>query len=120
MDINKNDYFLNDEIPEDERRDTAFQTVNAIRESVTLAKNSSLPITYEFAFSIIYDLDKELYESIINLLVSKNENEIVKYYKEIAEALSSEDNILDPIDLIQKELNELEDILKTKKEIIHI
>ncbi|MCS3868954.1 hypothetical protein J3D55_001870 [Chryseobacterium ginsenosidimutans] len=116
MDIRKHDYFSNEEIPEEERRNNAFQAVNAIRESITLAKNSSLSITYEFAFGIIHDLDKNLYDSIINLLISKNENEIVKYYKEKAEGLSSEENIINPTDLIQKELDELELILKTKKE----
>lgn len=32
-------YFSNPEIPEEEKRDHAFQTVNAVRESLTLAKN---------------------------------------------------------------------------------
>jgi len=115
MDV-KPDYFLNEEIPEDSRRDIAFQTVNAIRESVTLAKNSSLPITYEFAFGIIHDLDKNLYDSIISLLTSKNENEIVKFYKEKADALSTEYIFVNPVDLIQKEIDELDEILKKKKE----
>jgi hypothetical protein len=46
-------YYLNNEIPEDERRDMAFQTVSAIRESVTFGKNASMPITYEFAFLVM-------------------------------------------------------------------
>lgn len=110
------DYFSNEEIPEEQRRDFAFQTVNAIRESVTLARNTTLPITYEFAFSIIYDLDENLYNSIVNLLISKNENEIVKYYKEMAEAKSSEDKIVEPVTLIQEELDNLEKILETKRD----
>lgn len=115
--MNENsDYYSNEEIPEEERRDIAFQTVNAIRETVTLAKNATIPITYEFAFSIIYDLNETLYNSIITLLVSKNENEIVKFYKEMAEAKTSETEIVDPIQLIQVELNDLEIILATKKE----
>jgi len=112
----KPDYFSNENFSEDERRDLAFQTVNAIRESVTLAKNSTLPITYEFAFSIIYDLNQDLYHSIVNLLVSKNENEIVKYYKEKAEGLSTVNELIEPVDLIQKELDELEIILTKKSE----
>ncbi|MGA9212354.1 hypothetical protein [Kaistella sp.] len=112
----ENDYFSNQEIPEDERRDLAFQTVNAIRESVTLAKNSTLPITYEFAFSIIHDLNENLYNSIITLLVSKNENEIVKYYKEMSEAMSDAETIVEPVILIQDELDKLEIVLKTKTE----
>lgn len=112
----KPDFFSNENFSEEERRDFAFQTVNAIRESVTLAKNSTLPITYEFAFSIIYDLDQSLYHSIVSLLVSKNENEIVKYYKEKAEGLSTVDEVVEPIDLIQNELDELEIILSKKNE----
>lgn len=108
------DYYKNHEIPEDERRDVAFQTVNAIRESVTLARNSTLPITYEFAFEIIYDLNPDLYDSIVKLLVSKNENETVKYYKEEAEASSTEDKKVEPVDLINNEINRVENLIDKK------
>lgn len=47
-------------------------------------------------------------------MVSKNENEIVKYYKELAEAQSTEDNIIEPLFLIQKELDSLEEVLEKK------
>ena len=113
MEIQQN-YFSNQDIPEEDRRDNAFQAVNALRESLTLAKKSNTSVTYEFAFSIIHDLDPELYNSIIALLVSKNENEIVKYYKEMAEAESSEENNVEPLDLIQQELNNLEKVLQKK------
>lgn len=112
----QNNYYDNENIPEEERRDNAFQTVNAIRESVSLAKNSTQPITYEFAFGIIRDLNENLYNSIINLLVSKNENEIVKFYKEKAEALSDEVEEVKPVDLIQKELDEIDELLEKKPE----
>lgn len=105
-------FYLNKDVSEDERRDVAFQTVNAIRESVTLARNSTLPITYEFAFDIIYDLDPKLYTAIITLLTSKNENETVKYYKEEAEASSSVEKTILPVDLITKELERLEKLLE--------
>jgi len=112
----QSNYYKREEVSEEEKRDFAFQTVNAIRESVSLAKNSTQPITYEFAFSIIHDLDEALYNSIINLLVSKNENEIVRFYKEKAEALSDDENKIDPADLIQNELNEIDEILEKKPE----
>lgn len=115
MNIN-NGYFSNQEIPEEDRRNYAFQAVNAVRESLTLAKNSTTAVTYEFAFSIIHDLNPDLYESIITLLVSKNENEIVKYYKEMAEAESTEEDKVEPVTLIQKELDSLEKVLLRKKE----
>src|SRR5215217_618379 len=93
-------YYLDSHYPEEERRDAAFQTVNAVRESITLAKNSTNPISYETAFNVIFDLNRNLYEAIISLLVSKNENELVKYYKEEAEALSTEENTILPLTLI--------------------
>ncbi len=108
------DFYKNNSIPEDERRDVAFQTINAIRESVTLARDSTLPITYEFAFGIINDLDPLLYESIITLLVSKNDNELVRYYKDEAEAESTEDLKINPVDLIDKELKRIEELLSKK------
>ena len=88
------DFYTDTSIPEEERRDAAFQTVNAIRESVTLARNSTLSITYEFAFGIIYDLNPKLYESIVTLLTTKNENELVRYYKDEAAAESTEEKRL--------------------------
>lgn len=113
--MNENpDFYSNPSIPEEERRDVAFQTVNAIRESVTLARNSTLPITYEFAFGIIHDLNPDLYESIITLLTSKNENELVRYYKDEAAATSTAENKVEPVDLIISELNRVEEILAKK------
>ncbi len=108
------DFYTNTSIPEEERRDVAFQTVNAIRESVTLARNSTLSITYEFAFGIIYDLNPKLYESIVTLLTSKNENELVRYYKDEAEAESTDEQKVEPVDLIEKELNRVEELLSKK------
>lgn len=111
---NKNEYFSNQNISEEERRNNAFQAVNAMRESLTLAKNSTTPVTYEFAFGIIYDLDPSLYDSIISLLTSKNESDLVKYYKEMAEAESSEENVICPTTLIQDDLDKLDIVLKKK------
>lgn len=108
-------YYLDENVSEEERRDTAFQTVNAIRESVTLARNSTQPIRYEFAFDIIYDLDPKLYDSIITLLTTKNENETVKYYKEEAEAISTVEEPVTPIDLIDKELLRVDGIIVSAK-----
>jgi hypothetical protein len=113
--MNENPNFYNNEnIPEEERRNIAFQTVNAIRESVTLAKNSTLSVTYEFAFGIIKDLNSNLYNSIIDLLISKNENEIVKYYKEEAYIRTTPEKPVEPLDLITEELERVEKLLDEK------
>jgi hypothetical protein len=107
-------YYLDTKYPEDERRDAAFQTVNALRESLTLARNGSVPVSYEFAFDIIFDLNPKLYDALITLLVSKNENELVKYYKEEAEASSTDDDIVLPLDLIDKEIERVTELISQK------
>jgi hypothetical protein len=43
------DYYKDDDIPEDDKRNTAFQTTNAIREAVSLALKKQQQITYEQA-----------------------------------------------------------------------
>lgn len=113
----KNDYnyFSDTEISEEVRRDYAFQVVNGIRESYTLAKNVNTSISYEHAFRIIHDLKPELYEAVINLLVNKNESEDVKLFKEKAEALSDVDDNISPIDLINKEMEEIDSMLTKSK-----
>lgn len=105
----KYNYFADSEKSEEERRNAAFQTINAIRESYTLAKG--IPVSYEFAYELLYNLDPNAYDSIINILISKNENEIVKFYKEKAEAMSTDDKKVEPLELIYEELSELEAIL---------
>lgn len=108
-------YYLDENISEDQRRDVAFQTVHAVRESVTLAKSGSLPITYESAFDIIFDLEPKLHEAIITLLLGKNESEDVKYFKEAAEALSDENNTIHPTILIDEKILEVDDLIYKKR-----
>lgn len=107
-------YYSNNEISEEERRNHAFQVVNAIRESGTLAKNSSLPISYEYALDMLHTLNSKIYDDVISLLTNKNENDLVKYYKEAAEALSSDKEKIDPIELIEEELNKVQSLIDNK------
>lgn len=115
-------YFDNNEIVEGDRRNTAFQTSVAIREAVTLALNNPQPIKYEVALDYIYDLSPEIYSQVIELLKHKNESEDVKYYKELAMAQSGSDNQINPVDLINVEIEKLEPIIEkaTEKRSLNI
>lgn len=104
-------YYNNPQFSEDERRDVAFQTVNAMRETLTLSRNSTMPVTYEYAFNVIHTLNPQLYDNIIDLLTSKNENEMVKLYKEEAEASSTPENPITPVDLIEKEMDRVQGLI---------
>lgn len=115
--INKDNmsYLSDENQPEDERRNNAFQAVNAVREAVTIAKRASQPITYEQTLDLVHDLDPELYGEVTTLLARKNESDFVKYYTQKAEAITTEENPVLPTDLIEKELEELEKIVEKDK-----
>lgn len=101
------DYFSNIKIEEDDRRDIAFQLVNALREVVSISKKLNQPISYEQTLDLIQDLNPTIYDSITVLLDRKNENDWVKFYKELAEAQSTDSIEVNPIDLIQIDLDTL-------------
>jgi hypothetical protein len=105
-------YFDDDHYSESERRNAAFTTTKAVRESVSLARRAQNPITYESALDLIYDLDPEIYKAVTDLLKSKNESDFVKYYKEKAEALTTGNIIVSPIDLIDDEIAESESLVE--------
>jgi len=108
--------YLSDEtISEDERRNNAFQAVNALREAVTIAKRNPQPVTYEQTLDLIHDLDPSIYKEVIKLLARKNENDFVKYYKQKAEVKSTKEVEIDPTDLIREDLDELETIVEKDK-----
>lgn len=109
------DYLSDEDISEDERRNNAFQTVNAIREAVTIAKRASQPVTYEQTLDLVHDLDPELYTKVTTLLARKNESDLVKFYKQKAEVLSTETEPVTAVDLIEKDLDELEAIIEKDK-----
>lgn len=108
-------YFSNQEMDEGERRDVAFQLVNALREVVSISKKLNQPISYEQTLDFVQDLNPEMYDSITVLLDRKNESDWVKYYKELADAQSTEDKTVNPVDLIEKDLNELDKIALNKE-----
>lgn len=96
-------YFSNPSFDEEERRNIAFQSVIAIRESISMAKKSPQPITYEQALDLIHDLNPEIYKQVTTLLSNKNESDVVKYYKEKAEILSAAPTTLIDADIIEHE-----------------
>lgn len=104
-------YFSDEDYSEDERRNNAYQAVNAVREAVSLAKRTHQPITYEQTLDIISDLNQELYEEVVTLLARKNESDLVKYFKEKALAKSTDEREFSPTELIEEELEELQGIV---------
>jgi hypothetical protein len=108
-------YFSNEEVKEDDRRNNAFQAVNAVREAISIAKRVHQPITYEQTLDMIHDINPTVYTEVTTLLARKNESDIVKYFKEKAEAKSIDKIKVEPTDLIQEELDELETIVEKDK-----
>ncbi|MDN4013894.1 hypothetical protein QX233_15575 [Chryseobacterium gambrini] len=112
----KENYFLDNNFEENDRRDIAFQLVNALREVVSISKKMNQPISYEQTLDLLSDFSPETYEAIVPLMQRKNESDWVKYFKEKADALSTDENIVSPITVINEELAELKKITKTRSD----
>ncbi|UOE50346.1 hypothetical protein MTO98_04575 [Mucilaginibacter sp. SMC90] len=101
-------FFYDDGLDEDKKRDIAFQTVVGIRDTINLAKKQQQPATYEQSLRLIYDLDPELYRDFDRILTEKNDNDIVKLYREEAKLQSEiSGKKIEPEDLIEKEIDRL-------------
>lgn len=97
-----------------EKRDLAFQIVVALRDALNIAIKTKYPVTYEQALAILYDLDKNLYNEICGLISEKNENDIVKYFKEEATLQSiTKNKKIEAEKLITTEIRRLQ-VLKKK------
>jgi hypothetical protein len=108
---NVDKFYSNNAIDEETKRNAAFQTVNALREAVSLAKKDPQPITYENTLQYIRDLSPESYQQIVSLLQHKNESAEVKYFKELAEVMTTESQIITPTDLIEQEIQKLNNLI---------
>lgn len=106
------EFFDNPNIDEIERRNIAFQIVCTLREAINLARKDQNPITYENTLDLLSEIKPSFYDPINLLLKNKNESELVKFYKELAEAKSTLNKIILPIDLINKELKKMEALYK--------
>jgi hypothetical protein len=115
----ENSFFSDEEHSIQDRRDVAFQTTNAIREAVSIARNSQTP-TYEETFDLIHDLSPEIYDQVVKLLTAKNESEEVKLFKEKADAHSTEDRKVTAVELINAELSEIEGLLEKRPSAKHL
>lgn len=107
-------FLSNPRINENDRRNVAFQITLAIREAVTLAQRRTISASYETALHYIHDISKEIYQDIVALLEKRNESELVKLYTQKAQALSDSDNIVLPLDLIEAEIQNLQNLLARK------
>lgn len=106
-------YFSNNSIDEQERRNDAFQMLCALREALTISKRTRQAIPYKKALQLIHDISPDLHKNISDLLTKTNESDIVKYYKQKAEALSKEANAtITPTQLINRDLTEERRILE--------
>lgn len=107
------DFFENESKSKDQKRDVAFQTLSATRDALNLAVDKTIPVTYEQAFAIIQDLDPTLYKNINENLKSKNENDELKLYKEIARTQSLiENRKVNVEDLLEQDIKKFEALLK--------
>jgi hypothetical protein len=118
---NNYNYYLDNSFPEEDRRNVAFQEICAVRESLTLARNGLIPEPYESVFAYIRSINPDFYDAIITLITGKNESGLVKYYKDEAAALSTDEKVITPIELIEMELERVNGILNgATKKFIHL
>ena len=109
-------YLENLDRDEDEKRNLAFQTVVGMRDALSLATKKQQPPTYEQALTIINDLAPDLYNDVCKLISAKNDNDIVKYYREEAHIQSVISGIdIKPEDLISEEIDRLTKLKKEAK-----
>lgn len=94
-----------DKIPEDSKKDIAFNIVAAVREAIDIANKKAGPPTYEQTLQILHDIEPNLYEFCNEQLKNKNENEMARLFKERAAVETlKEGRIITPEDLLEKEI----------------
>lgn len=113
MEFFKKDNDINDDL----KRDVAFQAVVGMRDAVSLATRKGQPPSYEQSLRLYNDLDPEIYNDFDQLLAEKNDNDIVKLYREEAKLQTSvAGRQIDPADLINNEIDRLKK-LKSKASV---
>jgi hypothetical protein len=103
-----------DKIPEDKKRDVAFNVVVSVRDAISLAQKKQVPPTYEQALKITHDIDEKLYNFCSQQLTKKNENDTVKLFKERADAETlKQGKSITATDLLQEEVKSYRELLIT-------
>jgi hypothetical protein len=98
---------------QEKQKELAFQIVVALRDTLSIAKKTDPKPTYENAIRILHDISPELYEEVIKQLPGKNLSENAKFYQGKAEMESFiAATTISPVDLIQKDIDELKDLLE--------
>lgn len=99
-------------LSDEDKQTIAFQIVVALRDTLSIAKKSTVKPTYEAAINIINDLNPELYQEVSNALPFKNLSEEARFYQNKAELQSiTSDTPITAIQLIDLELTELNQLL---------
>lgn len=106
-------YFSDKSAEEDSRRNDAFKFLIAMREALSMAKRSPQPVPYKRTRDLLYDFSPELHAEISELITKRNPSDLVKYYTQKAELLSSEKGeIIFPEVLIEDDLKAEQKLLE--------
>lgn len=101
------------EVSSNDKNDLAFQMVVAMRDTINIAKKKGHKATYENSIRLYHDFSPELYNDIVSCLHQRNISDDAKVYIAKAEILSlGSEDVIDPLDLLQTEIDELKEILK--------
>lgn len=102
-------FFSDDSINSDERRNVAFQTLVAHRDLLAIANKRKQPPTYENALGLLNELAPDIYDEITKLLSRKNESELIRYFKDLAEIKSlNSSTTITAITLIDQQIEMLQ------------
>ncbi|TCC89109.1 hypothetical protein EZ428_15520 [Pedobacter frigiditerrae] len=82
----KEDFFENEEFSDEEKANAAFQIVTGMRDVLNVALKSNYVPTYQKAIAYIKDISPAIYDTIIDYLPEKVESDLVKRFKESADA----------------------------------
>jgi len=96
------------------RLDVEWTTLNAIREMLGIALKGVSTPTYEQALALGRILSPELFDSAASLIGKGNEQQIVREYRQKAEARSEkEKRIVSPVEVVDKDIEDHNDLLDT-------
>jgi hypothetical protein len=111
----RDQYFENAGFSSEDKANTAFQIVTAMRDVLNVALKSTLVPTYEKSLAYIKDISPQTYEAIVKHLPGKNDNELIRLFKEKAKFLldSSDMNAFNAkaIELINEDIDKINEII---------